>query len=342
MSCPNATAPVNVSRAKVKGKCDYKCAYSFQYPSSFSGVVTHRDHYLSVKPTAGGSSSSSSAPSFPTGADATYNATPFALRELRLHAPSLHAYNGARAAAELILLHESASGAPPLLVCLPVRATGSGGASTPWLQAVIEAVAASAPGEDESATLPALGSVSGLVPVRTPFFSYSATEPWQPCATEVDLIVFAPCLDLSSGALQTLTNLIQPHAYALVEGPTAPSVFLNAQGANTAGGAGTEGLYIDCQPVGASDETTDALVSSSSSLSSSSSSSLLSWAGGGKGLRSAPAQLLLVLGLCLLLLFGLRFGLQHLTSGAKTSVQSGLGSLPSLPSIFSSKRGASG
>ena len=34
MSCPNATAPIDISKDNITGKCDLKCEFSFHYNDS--------------------------------------------------------------------------------------------------------------------------------------------------------------------------------------------------------------------------------------------------------------------------------------------------------------------
>jgi hypothetical protein len=95
-------------------------------------------------------------------------------------------------------------------------------------------------------------NLNNLVP-RKPFFSYTATEPYQPCSTTVDYIVFGPALsslDINPDTLQTMKKIIKANDYDIKTGPT---LFYNGKGPGK-GGAGGDDIYIDCQPVGTSGE----------------------------------------------------------------------------------------
>ena len=103
MSCPNATAPIDISLSKITGKCDYKCSFSFQYNNS-SCIATNRGDYLSL------SYDKSSSP------PVLYNTAGYDVQEVRIYIPSLHSYNDSKTDGELIIVHTSNTGANPLLV----------------------------------------------------------------------------------------------------------------------------------------------------------------------------------------------------------------------------------
>jgi carbonic anhydrase len=244
MTCSTSTAPVNLTRASVKGPCDLKCAFQFHYGPS-SCVVTHRAAYLSVAHDA-----SSSPP-------VTFNGTGYDLQEARLYRPSLHTFGGKHTDAEWILRHVSPTGAPSLLVCLPVQSRSATSASSLFLERLVTDVAQQAPAEGDRMTLslPSF-SWSSLVPAK-PFYSYTATEPYAPCDQTVQYVVFDPVqggLDIFPTTLATLESVIQAQTQPIRSGA---SVFWNAKGAlNRAVGTGSD-VYMDCRPVGQSEETTE-------------------------------------------------------------------------------------
>ena len=47
MSCPNATAPIDINISKITGKCALKCSYSFHYSNS-ACIATNRGEYISI------------------------------------------------------------------------------------------------------------------------------------------------------------------------------------------------------------------------------------------------------------------------------------------------------
>lgn len=246
MSCKNATAPIDINSGSVKGTCEGKCSYNFHYNNS-SCVATNRGDYISIA-----YDNSSSPP-------VLYNSSGYDVQEIRLYTPSLHSYNDTKTEAELIIVHYSKTGSNPLLVCIPVRSNNTSSISANFFRTLVDTVAASAPSEGESTTVDAPKfNLTGLVP-RKPFFSYTATEPYQPCSTSsVEYIVFAPLhasLDISPNTLTSLESIIQSNAYDIKSGP---SLFFNEKGPTT--GTGDGEIYIDCQPVDSSDETTDVVI----------------------------------------------------------------------------------
>jgi carbonic anhydrase len=253
MSCPTATAPIDISISNIKGKCSYKCSYSFHYNNS-SCIATNRGDYLSL------SYDKSSSP------PVVYNATNYDVEEVRLYIPSLHSYSGSKSDGELIIVHSSNIGATPLLVCVPIKSNNVSNNSSLLFQTIVDTVANNAPADGESTTVNATNyNLSDLVPNK-PFFSYTATEPYQPCASTVDYIVYIPlngALDMMPDTLTKLESIISSHPYDIKKGP---NLFYNEKGPSRTG-AGSGEIYIDCQPVGSSEETTQIVTNNGTPIS---------------------------------------------------------------------------
>jgi len=254
MSCPNATSPIDINLSSITGKCDYKCAYNFTYNNS-SCVATNRGDYLSLS-----YDNSSSHP-------VVYNASNYDVKEIRLYIPSLHSYSGSKTDGELIIIHNPITGAVPLLVCIPIKSNNTSSVSSLLFKTIVDTVANSAPADGESTTI-ALGNqqfnLNDLVP-KKPFFSYSATEPYQPCSTNVNFIVYdslTVSLDIMPDTLTKLQSIIQNNQYDI---KTGPNLFYNEKGPNTSSAGGD--IYIDCQPVGESDETVEIITDMGSTYS---------------------------------------------------------------------------
>jgi len=251
MSCPNATAPINISISKIVGKCDLKCSYSFHYSNS-SCIATNRGNYISI---------SYDKTSFPP---VFYNATGFDVKEIRLYTPSLHSYNDSKTDGELVIVHTSNTGAKPLLVCIPIKSNNTSSVSALFFKTLIDTVASSAPSNEEATTvnIPKF-NLDFLVP-KKPFFSYSATEPYQPCTENVDYVVFGPLqgsLDMMPETLTKLQSIILSNPYDI---KTGPNLFYNDKGPSQRG-AGEGEIYIDCQPVGKSDDSIEVVTDMESS-----------------------------------------------------------------------------
>lgn len=253
MSCPTATAPIDINMSAITGNCELKCAYSFHYNNS-SCVATNRGDYISIA-----YDKSSSPP-------VLYNATSYDVQEIRLYTPSLHSYNGNKTDGELIIVHSSNTGAISLLVCIPIKSNNTSSESAMFFTTLINTVASSAPidGETTTVNVPTF-NLEYFVP-KKPFFSYSATEPYQPCTDNVNYIVFGPLqasLDITPDSLATLQTIIESNPYDV---KPATTLFYNETGPT--GGDNSGEIYIDCQPVGSSEETTEVITDTGTSYSS--------------------------------------------------------------------------
>lgn len=238
MSCPTATAPIDISISNITGNCLLKCSYSFHYNNS-SCVATNRGDYITMSYDKSSSS------------QATYNTLDYYVQEIRLYNPSLHSFLGKKTDAELVIVHQSNTGANPLLVCIPVRGNNTSSTSAALFQTLIDTVASSAPVDGESCTVIFSSSfnLSNLVP-KKPYFSYSASEPYQPCSQNVEYIVFKDNLDMTPETLKKFQSIIRANPYDVKQGP---SLFYNEKGPNLTSSDDGE-IYIDCSPVGESDE----------------------------------------------------------------------------------------
>jgi carbonic anhydrase len=247
MSCLNANAPIDINMSTITGKCDLKCSYTFSYTNS-SCTSTNRGDYISV------SYDKSSSP------PVLYNSVGYDVQEIRVYTPSLHSYNGSKKDAEIIIIHSSKMGSNPLLVCIPIESNNSSSVSSMFFKTLIDTVASSAPSEGETTTVNVNKfNLSSFVP-RKPFFSYSAREPYQPCSTEVEYIVYQDSLDILSDTLTKLQTIISKNQYDIKKGP---NLFYNEKGPRS--GTASDDIYIDCQPVGSSEETTEVFMGNSTS-----------------------------------------------------------------------------
>lgn len=240
MSCSNATAPIDINSSNVVGKCDYKCQYRFHYNDS-SCIATNRGDYVSI------SYDKSSSP------PVTYNSSAYDVKEIRIYTPSLHSYMGNKTDAEAIIVHDSASGALPLLVCVPIKVSNTGSTGANYLSNIVTALSQNAPANGEQTKVNiSRFNLNALVP-RKPFFSYTATEPYQPCSSRKnDYIVFSlsnGSIGINKDVLTKLQKVIKSNTYNIKKGG---SLFYNVNGPINDDRDGQ--IYIDCQPVGQSEE----------------------------------------------------------------------------------------
>lgn len=244
MSCPNATAPIDISLSKITNKCDYKCAYNFNYQAS-SCIATNRGDYISLSYDTS------------TASPVIYNTMAYNVKEVRIYIPSLHAYSGSKSDGEMVIVHNCVTGAKPLLVCIPIKINNTNSTSSGLFTTIADVMSKSAPSDGESTTLPGKQYNLNDLVRKKPFFSYTATEPYQPCSASVDYVVFDPtelALDITDATITKMHSLIQDNPYDI---KTGPLLFYNETGATQGNGSGTNFLQIDCQPVFESDETVD-------------------------------------------------------------------------------------
>lgn len=244
MTCPNATAPVNIVN-NPEFICDLKCEYSFKYPNS-SLNVANRGEYLSLK-----TDVSNSPP-------AVFNANKYDVTEMRIYQPSLHSYGGKKAAAELLILHSNVSSQGNLLVCVPIvegsgMGTAQGSSSMSIFDSIISEVAktANSTGTKTTVNIPTF-SIDKFIPMK-PYYSYTGTLPYSPCNGEYDYVVFSKdndaVLNMSSVALKKLKKLITANGYTSKTN-NKNGVFFNKTGPSSLTGAGKGDIYMECLPTG--------------------------------------------------------------------------------------------
>ena len=244
MSCPDSNAPIDINMNDIAGKCELKCSYSFKYHTTDRCVVTNRGDYISV------------AYDIPSTAPVNYNDIAYFVSEVRVYSPSLHSYRGAKVDGEMIIVHNSSSGSSPLLVCVPIVKSGNDSSASTMMTAIIQTMSTNAPTNGETTNVDIYDfNLNGFIPKKT-FFKYTANEPYQPCTTIVDYVVFIPSsgpINITETALSLLQTIITPNKYDI---KTGPKLYYNetGTGTGTGTGSGSDDIYIDCKPVGMSED----------------------------------------------------------------------------------------
>jgi hypothetical protein len=239
---PECTSPINIDTS-TKQTCLLKCLYFFKYGNS-SARVGNEGYYIRV--------------SYDGASDVLYNGTPYTPTEVRIFKPSIHTYNGQRAEAELIVVHESTSGSD-LLVCVPLSSNVASGNDTGGR--IIESIIDEAPASGRAVVSVNVSSfnLQHIIP-RAKYYSYTGTTPFhskghldasgneQCAAGSAYHVVFAPAdgsVNISSSAMQTLGSLISDESPSLY---SYGKCFLNDTGTLDNGFDGDGQIYIDCQP----------------------------------------------------------------------------------------------
>jgi carbonic anhydrase len=234
MSCKNATAPIDVNKNTV-GKCNSKCAYSFNYENSGTNIYNKGDYFAL-------SYDNRTAP------PVTYNGTNFDVREIRIYQPSLHSYNGKKADAEMIIFHST--GGKNLLVCVPIMSTKNSSLPNKVFESILSQAITSAGTEGTSVHLKITDfNLNPLVPQAQPFYSYYATAPYKPCTGEYNYVVFSldnGSIYISKKNLKGLKDSLDAQTYKI---NSNTQCFLNKNGPNQNMEGGD--IYIECNPTGA-------------------------------------------------------------------------------------------
>lgn len=248
MSCSNSNAPIDISASNSSGKCDLKCDYKFKYSNS-SCIGKNMGDYISLSYDNNGSSS------------VTFNMIAYNVSEVRLYHPSLHSFNGNKIDAELIIVHKSTTGEIPLLVCIPVRLSNGSSISSAMFRNIIYTMSKKAPSQGDETTIQIKNYNLSLIVPKVQFYSYTATEPYQPCNENVNYVVFDATdttIDINNDTYELFKKIIQANLYVT---KTGVNYYLNKKGANS---VTEDDIYIDCQPVGQSEETIDVINDNSS------------------------------------------------------------------------------
>jgi carbonic anhydrase len=242
-SCPDSNAPIDINMNDIVGECDLKCSYSFKYSSS-SCVVTNMGDYIKI------------AYDNPSSPPVKYNGVEYYVSEVRIYTLSLHSYRGYKTDGEMIIVHNSASGSKPLLVCVPMQESESTSSASTMITEIITTMGTNAPtnGETTNVDLDDF-NLDAFVPKKT-YFYYTGKEPYQPCASDVEYIVYIPQsgpINITSTALSLLQTVITKNLYVIGSGS---KLFYNKNGSESGTSTGLNDIYIDCQPVGVSDDET--------------------------------------------------------------------------------------
>lgn len=227
------TQNINISKQNISGKCDLKCSYNFKYSET---NLTAKNNGIGIALT----TDSNKIP------PVTYNNQKYNVTNISIVSPSIHLFNGATAAAEILINHTPVQGGSQLNVAIPITSSSESSTASTLITQVIQSVSSNAPAANETTNLAISGfTLQDIVPSK-PFYSYTSAS------DNADFIVFdiTNAIPLSSSTISTLQQIIKPFPL-----PTpGDKLFFNSSGPNTTKIG--EGIYISCKPTGSSDEET--------------------------------------------------------------------------------------
>lgn len=216
--------------------CDLKCAYNFDYPET-NLVATNRGMLIAF------------AFDNNTATPVVYNQQKYSVASMMIVSPSLHFFNGnqtnptgSQTNAEIIINHTPTVSGSPLAVCIPIIQSNYTNDASNLITNLIQSVSNNANQERQQVNINTTITLNTIVP-KKPFYSYTSAD-----GTNTDYIVFdiVDAIALNSSTITSLQGMITPFPL-----PTpGNSLFYNKNGPNNSNIG--DGIYIKCNPVGAS------------------------------------------------------------------------------------------
>lgn len=227
---------INISRENVSGNCDLKCAYNFRYPQT-TLIAKNDGVMISV------TCDKSNIPSV------SYNEQKYTVDKFIIVSPSLHIFNGSKTKAEILINHSPVSGGNQLVVSVPIIESTDSSTASNLINDIIQSISNSTPAKGEITNLNISGFTLNSIVPKKPFYSYTGSNRDDPN----DYIVYdiLDAIALNNTTLTNLRKIIRPFPI-----PTpGDKLFYNQKGPNQSKMG--DGIYISCQPTGASEEETD-------------------------------------------------------------------------------------
>lgn len=224
---------IDISPKNVSGKCDLKCAYTFNYTES---NLTAKNNGVVINLT----------PDESNVAPVLYNSEKYKVSKINIYSPSINLFLGSKTPAELVVEHIPILGGNTLYVCVPIIQSSDTNTATTLLTEIIETVGKGAPAEHDSVNINlAKFTLQNIIPNK-PFYSYTSS------GNSRDYIVFGKLssIPLTESTIAILGNIISPFPIET----KAEKIFYNGKGPNSIGDVSNQGIYISCQPTGSSEE----------------------------------------------------------------------------------------
>lgn len=239
--------PINISKSEMSGKCDEKCMYSFKYQTSLNCNASNYGTYLSLT-----YDNTSNPP-------VIFNNNPYTVNNIEIYSPSIHKFNNNITDVEIIINHTSNNTGMPLMVCIPVNTSGISTEGSQILDDVINQTT-SYPlksGDNSIALHLNKYNLNSIVPSQ-PFYYYVSSS-------NSNVIVFSitSALFISQNSLKNLQTIISASTN-IIAGGINNALFYNGSGPSSSSLNTDDGIYIDCQPTGNSEETADVVFSKNS------------------------------------------------------------------------------
>lgn len=246
----SCSAPVNINVDNIFATTDKRDEYRYDYNTSSNIVLKNNGSYASF------SYESSSVP------QVKYASSDYTVSEIRMYIPSLHKWSGTRAAAEVIIKHTTSDG-KNLLVCIPVKSTGSQTLTTRFFESVNSHLKLINDDTENTNKTIGMGSVSlnlnNWIPQKR-YYAYTASDPFSSgsCSQNYNYVVFdiGDAIKILASSLNSIKG-----NYISASGINTTNANIRVYASEKAASQGLDGssdaddIYIDCRPIYESDQT---------------------------------------------------------------------------------------
>jgi len=232
-------ADFNLSQNNVAGECNLKCAYSFQYSNS-NCVANNMGRQISL------SYDESNVP------PVTYNGNKYKVSSVSVTTNVYFLFNGKEPKGTININHIPIVGGNSFVVMIPIVAGNSSMPSSNILTKIINETANLAPKSGNKSVINVENyNLNNIVP-KKPFYSFNIPE----AQGYTDVIAYGieHAITIDASTIAKLNSIIKGNT-SIVKAASFGKIFYNSKGPNTAGSAGSDDIYIDCQPVNVSEET---------------------------------------------------------------------------------------
>jgi carbonic anhydrase len=236
MSTTNKQYSIDITKKNLKGDCDYKCAYTYNYGTS-NCVATNRRKYISL------SYDKTSTP------PVQYNNKKYIINDIRLYFPSFHTFAGNQTTGELIIMHTPTHTGPVLLVCIPIIDNGSSYSAQSMVNQLIFETIKKAPSEGLKTNTITDFKLNDIIP-KSGYYVYTGLQPGS--SRSADFIVFdgyTNPITITSDIAESVKRIISGNKSLALKGG---KIFFNKNGPNI---AKDNQIYIKCKPTGGEGET---------------------------------------------------------------------------------------
>lgn len=228
---------INLTNSNIKGNCDLKCDYNFNYGNSNS-IATNMGNSIQI------SYEDSGIP------PVTYNNIKYNVSVIQISYPSAILYNNSQAYGNIIIEHTSLKDKGILQVIIPLVTSSSTSTASSLISQIIQSVATTAPNTKENVNLNIPNfTLQNIVP-KGPYYTTSLSNGVTAIMYDLDYAI-----GISNTTCETLSTIISSGPVTTSSSNSNYSIFYNSKGPNNQI-TGNEEIYISCQPTGNSEEDT--------------------------------------------------------------------------------------